>query len=64
LEHPGAGNHVAVVDIVPVPGESFEQTVPSASPGVLRETIRAFAERDPPRAAPMCSSASGEENAS
>jgi transposase-like protein len=36
---------VAVVDIVPVPGESFEQTMLSASPGVLREMVRAFAQK-------------------
>jgi putative transposase len=36
---------VAAVDIVPVPGESFEQTMLSASPDVLREMIRAFAQK-------------------
>jgi putative transposase len=36
---------VAVVDIVPVPGESFEQTMMSASPDMLREMIRAFAQK-------------------
>jgi len=36
---------VAVVDIVPVPGESFEQTMMSASPDVLREMVRAFAQK-------------------
>lgn len=36
---------MAVVDIVPVPGESFEQTMMSASPDVLREMIRAFARK-------------------
>jgi transposase-like protein len=30
---------------VPVPGESFEQTLASASPDVLREMIRAFAQQ-------------------
>jgi putative transposase len=38
-------SEVAVVDIVPVPGESFEQTMMSASPDVLREMIRAFAQK-------------------
>ncbi len=36
---------MAVVDIVPVPGESFEQTMLSASPDVLREMVRAFAQK-------------------
>jgi putative transposase len=36
---------VAVVDIVPVPGESFGQTLASAGPDVLREMIRAFAQK-------------------
>ena len=36
---------MAAVDIVPVPGESFEQTMLSASPDVLREMIRAFAQK-------------------
>jgi putative transposase len=36
---------VAVVDIVPVPGESFEQTLTAASPDLLREMIRAFAQK-------------------
>jgi len=36
---------VAASDIVPVPGESFEQTLASASPDVLREMIRAFAQQ-------------------
>ncbi len=36
---------MAVVDIVPVPGESFQQTMMSASPDVLREMIRAFAQK-------------------
>ena len=36
---------MAVVDIVPVPGESFEQTMMSASPDVLREMVRAFAQK-------------------
>jgi len=36
---------VAVVDIVPVPGDSFEQTMLSASPDVLREMVRAFAQK-------------------
>jgi hypothetical protein len=34
---------VAAGDIVPVSGESFEQTLASANPDVLREMIRAFA---------------------
>jgi hypothetical protein len=36
---------VAVGNIVPVPGDSFEQTLASASPDVLREMIRQFAQR-------------------
>jgi transposase-like protein len=36
---------VAAGDIVPVPGDSFEQTLASASPDVLREMIRGFAQR-------------------
>jgi transposase-like protein len=36
---------VAVKDIVPVPGDSFEQTLTAASPGLLREMIRAFAQK-------------------
>ena len=34
---------MAVSDIVPVTGESFEQTLESASPDLLREMIRGFA---------------------
>ena len=36
---------MAVGDIVPVPGESFEQTLASAAPDMLREMIRAFAQK-------------------
>src|SRR5262252_8123148 len=36
---------VAAGDIVPVPGDSFEQTLASASPDVLREMVREFAQR-------------------
>ncbi len=36
---------MAVGDIVPVSGESFEQTLASASPDMLREMIREFAQR-------------------
>jgi hypothetical protein len=36
---------VVVVDIVPVPGDSFEQTLAWAGPDVLREMIRAFAQK-------------------
>jgi transposase-like protein len=36
---------VAAGDIVPVPGVQFEQTLASASPDVLREVIRQFAQR-------------------
>jgi putative transposase len=36
---------VAVSDIVPVTGESFEQRLESASPDMLREMIRQFAQR-------------------
>jgi len=36
---------VAAGDIVPVPGDSFEQTLASASPDMLREMIRGFAQR-------------------
>jgi putative transposase len=36
---------VAVKDIVPVPDDSFEQTLAAASPDLLREMIRGFAQR-------------------
>jgi transposase-like protein len=36
---------VAVTGIVPVPGDSFEQTLATAGPDVLREMIRGFAQR-------------------
>ena len=36
---------MAVGDIVPVSGELFEQTLASASPDMLREMIRGFAQR-------------------
>jgi putative transposase len=36
---------VAVRDIVPVPGAQFEETLASASPDVLREMIKGFAQR-------------------
>ena len=36
---------MAVGDIVPVPGAQFEETLASASPDVLREMIREFAQR-------------------
>jgi len=36
---------VAVKDIVPVLGESFEQTLTAASPDLLREMIRACAQK-------------------
>jgi putative transposase len=36
---------VAVKDIVPVLGERFEDTLASASPDLLREMIRGFAQR-------------------
>ena len=36
---------MAVGDIVPVSGESFEQTLASAGPDMLREMIREFAQR-------------------
>ena len=38
-------NEVAVGDIVPVPGMPFEETLTSASPDLLREMIRGFAQR-------------------
>src|SRR5690242_14024748 len=38
-------SEVAAGDIVPVSGESFEQMLASASPDVLREMIREFAQR-------------------
>jgi transposase-like protein len=38
-------SEVALSDIVPVPGEPFEQTLESASPDMLREMIRQFAQR-------------------
>jgi putative transposase len=36
---------VAVVDIVPVPGESFQQTLVTGTPDVVREMFRAFAQQ-------------------
>jgi putative transposase len=36
---------MAARDIVPVPGAQFEQTLASASPDLLREMIRSFAQR-------------------
>jgi len=36
---------VAAGDIVPVPGDSFEQTLASASPDMLREMVRGFAQK-------------------
>ena len=36
---------MAVGDIVPVPGAQFEETLASASPDVLREMVRGFAQR-------------------
>jgi putative transposase len=36
---------VAAGDIVPVPGAQFEETLASASPDVLREMVRGFAQR-------------------
>ena len=36
---------MAVGDIVPVPGAQFEETLASASPDMLREMIRGFAQR-------------------
>ena len=36
---------MAVRDIVPVPGASFEETLAAASPDLLREMIRGFAQR-------------------
>ena len=36
---------MAAGDIVPVSGESFEQTLASAGPDMLREMIREFAQR-------------------
>src|ERR1700761_5566505 len=38
-------SEVAAGDIVPVPGAQFEQTLASASPDMLREMIREFAQR-------------------
>jgi Transposase, Mutator family len=38
-------NKVAARDIVPVVGDRFEQTLESASPDVLREMIRGFAQK-------------------
>ena len=36
---------MAAGDIVPVPGAQFEETLASASPDLLREMIREFAQR-------------------
>src|SRR5690242_9275085 len=38
-------SEVAAGDIVPVPSAQFEETLASASPDVLREMIREFAQR-------------------
>src|SRR5439155_24814992 len=38
-------SEVAAGDIVPVPGVQFEETLAVASPDVLREMIRAFAQK-------------------
>jgi transposase-like protein len=38
-------SEVAVGDIVPVPGAQFEETLAAASPDVLREMIRGFAQK-------------------
>src|SRR5512146_3285421 len=38
-------SEVAVGDIVPVPGAQFEETLASASPDLLREMIRGFAQK-------------------
>jgi putative transposase len=38
-------NEVAAGDIVPVPGARFEETLESASPDLLREMVRGFAQR-------------------
>jgi transposase-like protein len=38
-------NEVAAGDIVPVPGARFEETLASASPDLLREMIKGFAQR-------------------
>jgi len=38
-------NKVAARDIVPVVSDRFEQTLESASPDVLREMIRGFAQK-------------------
>ena len=36
---------MAVGDIVPVPGVPFEETLAAASPDLLREMIKGFAQR-------------------
>lgn len=36
---------MAAVDIVPVPGESFERTLTAGAPDVVREMFRAFAQQ-------------------
>lgn len=36
---------MAVGDIVPVPGAQFEETLASASPDLLREMIKGFAQK-------------------
>ena len=36
---------MAVGDIVPVPGTRFEETLASASPDLLREMIKGFAQK-------------------
>jgi hypothetical protein len=37
-------SEVAAGDIVPVPGDSFEHTLAAASPDMLREMVRGFAQ--------------------
>src|ERR1700759_1799534 len=38
-------SEMAAGDIVPVPGAQFEETLASASPDMLREMVREFAQR-------------------
>ena len=46
---------VAAGDIVSVPGAQFEQTLASASPDMLREMVREFAQRMMDDAGSVCS---------
>lgn len=54
---------MAAGDIVPVPGAQFEETLASASPDVLREMIKGFAQRMDAEVEQLCGAAYGEVSA-